>query len=778
MARFQGLPVDEEPKSPRFGGSPAEVPSPSTLDVELPPEPTNTFDVGKIPESAVYGGVAGFFSPEILKGSAKVAGMFPQTRAMAPMLEVAGEAAKGRRVSGALAGSFAGGVGETGAQSTKALGGGPVAQEAVRLATEVLVPSGIAAAGRNLPITREYLKDITEGGYKDATERFAQRLRGGASAQAREAQDQVIAALEREAAFLRAQGKAQADEILSNAEREAAMLAPTNAQQAAQIRQAARDRANNILGDIDRQIRFKRAALSRTRGVISEAERIPGGTRALIGEPMEATEVGTALRDRITQVQGGRIAAREAQIKADKEKVAQEVQAKQGAGNYVENMPQYKALLADLEERLGISRGGVSDPLKAERDQGVRAALQSVYDALKPRRVMLEDGRVIAKPTGFDAIDTVRRRLGEAYRNPTAEGYGAIGQGYSKNYYQALSEILGEYSDAKKQLIGNYETLSRDLDIFKTAAGKKATAVERFDPDTFKTYASELPANYFANRESVKDLIELTGGDRRFVEQQAASYVARQLEGITSPAAMANWERTNRDWLVEFPALQSSVNRYMQALGFSERRVGRTTEVAKALKADIPKIPQLARKEAADIVKQADKEAGALERGGAATLTGARQTAREVQAASSAKAKLLSSLGKDPVVAFDELIRGGNTDRLREAAPVIQSDQELRRQFLEGLRISISRINPADMEDKYLREIQPAMLNVGLLTERQAKQIADQVRLIELTVNPDRKLQALGAAIRNAVTGTAGAVTSRGMEALGLSFTEPFLGGE
>lgn len=762
---------DEKPKGRNLL---SEVPEPATNLKST--EEDFVADPFKIPETAAYGAAFGAFTPEILKGAGKVAGVFPQTRPLAPMLEVAGEAARGRRTTGALAGGFSAGAGETAAQTVGMFGGGPVARESARLGAEVLAPAGIVAAGRNLPITREFLKDITEGGYKEATQRFADRLRGGAAAQERKAQDAVIAGLEREASALRAQGKSQADQIIAQAEAEAARLAPTNAQQAAQIRQAARNQANNILADIDRQIAFRRAALSRTRGVIAEAERIPEGARALIGEPREATEVGTTLRDRITQVQGERLAAREAQIKADKAAVLADVQAKQAAGKLVSDLPEYKELLNFLAVKSGIGKAGKEAPLSAERDPGTVNALQTLYNSLKPRRIETADGKVEELPTGFDAIDTIRRRLGEAYRNPTAEGYGAIGQGYARDLYKRLSEILGKYSEPKKQLIANYETLSRDLDVFKTGAGQKATAVERFDPDRFKTYASELPSNYFANRESVRDLIELTGGDRRFVEQQAASYVARQLEGIKTQQAATNWENANRDWLVEFPGLQGAVNRYLQSLGYAERRIPRAEKTAKILKTQIPTIPELAQKRAGEVIKAGEREAAALERPGAQLLTGARQGAREVQAQASAKARLLSSLGKDPVEAFDELIRKGNTDRLRAAAPIIQSDPELQRQFLEGVRISISRIDPKEMADSYRRLIQPALLNTGLIDQRQAKQIADQIRLVELSVAPERRAMAITSAIRNAITGTGGAGASRLMESLGLSFTAPFLG--
>jgi hypothetical protein len=220
------------------------------------------------------------------------------------------------------------------------------------------------------------------------------------------------------------------------------------------------------------------------------------------------------------------------------------------------------------------------------------------------------------------------------------------------------------------------------------------------------------------------------------------------------------------------------VNRYLESLGFAERRIPRTEAVAKALKTEIPKIPELAQKRAGQIVKGAEKEAAALERPGAALSAEARTAARETQAAASVKAKLLSSLGKDPAKAFDELVRGGNTDRLRAAAPVIKSDPEIQNQFLEGVRITLSRVNPQEMADSYRRYIQPALLDTGLIDAKQAKQIADQVRLVEMSVAPERRAMAITSAIRNAVTGTAGAASSRLMESLGLSFTQPFLGGQ
>ncbi len=752
----------------------SEVPTPSGRNLLAEPEKTEapedrTFDVGQIPESAAFSAVAGALSPEILKYGGRAVSMYPGTRPLGTMMEVAGEAMKGRRGMAAVGGGLSGGAGETVGQTLKVMGAPKPVQIGGQIATEALGPSLVTSLGKGLPITRQFLKDVEEGGLREAGSRYLERMRGGAPATTREPAEAVIARLEKEAADIRSAGQTRANEIMAAAEARIAALDPGNKAAAEALRRQARDEAAATLFAANQKVMQQTEALRKVKQQqrFGPQLRVGEGTRMLVGQPKEAGEVGDALRQKVVQEQGERLAVRKAQVKADQDAVVTEVSTKQAKGDLIQNTGEYQDILSNLRKKLGIGQEGKAFPLESETDPGVRASLQKVYDALEPKK---------NRPIGFDAVDTVRRRLGEAFKNEMSD-YGAIGQGYARDLYKQLSGAMGNYSPAKKNLISNYENLSRELDVFGTKRAKKATAVERFDDTRFQADAASLPSEYFRTKESVNDLIELTGGDRKFVEQQAASYVARQLEGVKTPDAAATFERNNREWLTEFPGLQASVNRYMDSLGFAETRGRRLTEAAKALKTSIGELPTTAQREAKRITTEAEAQAKGIEGRVAGPRAEAARAGRTAQAEANARARLLSSIGgQDPVKAFDALVERGNTARLREAAPVIKSDPQIADQFVEGVKITLSRVDPAMLADKYNRLVQPALLDTGLITPAQAKELARQVQLVELTVNPDRKLMEIGRIIKNAVVGEAGARGSRLTESLGLDLSGSVMG--
>lgn len=764
----------------------AEVPTAgkNLLETQAKPDAAledRTFDVGQIPESAAFSAAAGALSPEILKYGGRAVSLYPPTRPLGTMMEVAGEAMRGRRGMAAVGGGLSGGSGEAVGQTLKVMGAPKPVQIGGQIATEALGPSILTSFGRGLPITREFLKDVEEGGMKAAGERYLSRMRGGAPATAREPAEKVIARLEQEATDIRTAGKNQADQIMANAEAQIAALQPGMQSQAAAIRQQARDQAAAALFAAQRKAEQQTAALRRIKqeSQFGVQTGVGEGTRRLIGEPREATDVGAALREKIVQEQGTRLDARRAQFKADEQTLRADVDAKQARGELLQNTPEYRDILTKLRKKLGIGEEGKMAPLEMETDPGVRASLKKVYDALQPnekgRGFVSEEGIAMPAQIGFDAIDTVRRRLGEAFKSEMSD-YGAIGQSYARDLYKDLSKAMGKYSEPKKKLIENYENLSRELDVFGTKRAQKATAVERFDDTRFQADAASLPTEYFKTRDSVRDLVALTGGDKKFVEQQAASYVARQLEGVRTPDAAATFERNNRDWLQEFPALEGSVKRYIDSLGFAATRERRLTGAAKALKTQIGELPTTAQREAKTIVSEAEKQAKALEGRVAGPRAEAARAGRTAQAEANAKARLLSSLGKDPANAFDDLIRRGNTERLRAAAPVIKSDPQVADDFVKGVQISLSRVDPARLADTYGRLVQPALLDTGLLNPQQARNLARQVQLVDLTVNPDRKLMEIGRIIKNAVVGEAGARGSRLTESLGLDLSGTVMG--
>ena len=776
--------VDIAPPKPRRNLLADEVP-PARMpaQTEPTPEPPPAFDVAKIPESTTYGAIGGAIAPEILKygGRALQYSPFGQPAAgtVGRGMEVSGEALRGRRGLTAASGAVGGGLGETVTQTSLSMGApSPVAYGA-GLLTSMFAPTAIGQFASRTPWLSGLMRKAEEAGYGDAAAKFAAELRKGMPATARAPQEQVVNALEREAQSLRSNAQAEANRILSEAESQISRLAPEATQQANQIREAARQQANNILGQVDRQIAQRQRALREVsqRQQFGEQTRVPEGTRRLIGQPREATDVGTSLRNRIVSVQGARLQARKTQADADKQTVAKEVAAKQQANQFVSDLKEYKTLLEDLKAKAGIDETGVKRALETEVDPGIKKVYQDLYNALAQRKVKTDDGKEKNIPTGFDSIDNVRRRLGEAYRNPTAEGYGAIGQNAARDLYKKLSEILGEYSPAKRQFMSNYEELSRELDLFRTAAGRKATAVDRYDPERFVTDPAKLPSDYFSTRTAVQDLIELAGNDRRFVENQAASYVARQLENVRTPQAASEFEARNRDWLLEFPNLRASVDRYINALGFAETRGQRLTEAAKALRTDIKDLPIRAQKEAKARVTEAEAQAKALEGRTGRISAQATKQAAEVKSSAAAQARMLERSPKqDQVNYFDSLISSGDTRALDAASSVIKRDPQLMDSFLQGVRVTLSRMQPTEVVDNYRRLVRPALSRLELASDSQLRQIDKQIQLIEASTTPELRATFISNLVPNAVAGGGGMGTSRLMDTLGLSFASPYLG--
>jgi hypothetical protein len=762
-----------------------EVPVSPNLNAAFEPVSSDTgdFDVAKIPESTAYGTAFGLAMPEIMRYGGKALQFSPYGQPAAGTLgrsmEVSGEALRGRRTASAVTGGVGGFTGETGYQLARSMGAPEPVATGVGIVSGMVGPTAIGRLAARSPFLGEQIRKAEETGFGEAVSRFASRLRGGKPAESRAAMEQVVRALEDEAQVIRTRGQQQADQIMSTAEAEIARLGPGAAQQAADIRRRATDQAAAVLFRARQQVDQRQRALRDVTQRMRFGEQTTAGetARRAVGQPAEATDVGESLRQRITSVQGQRIKARSDQATADKKAVTDEVNLKQSSGEKIADRDDYKGLINELEQRLGIGEVGKAAPFAEMTEPRTRRTFQEIYSVLKPTQSEVE-GVVRTPEVSFESLDALRRRLGEVYRSPPAEGAAALDSQIAGDFYKKLSQVLGEYSPAQKQFISNYEQLSKELNVFKGAAGRKATAIDRYDPEAFVTDPAKLPANYFSTRTAVQDLIELTGGDKPFVEKQAASFVARQLEGVRTPQAAAEFEARNRDWLREFPALKKSVDDYVEALRFAETRGTRLTGAAKALRTEIGELPIRARKEAADVRKAAEAEAKAAEGVTGAVSSEAREAAKRTKAAAMAQARMLDRTPKqDQVRYFDSLISSGDTDVMEAASTVIKRSPELQDSFLEGARITLSRMDPREVGDKYRREVRPALEKLGLASASQLNKIDQQIRLIETAGVPELRPGLAMTAIRNTLAATAGMSTSRLMDALGLSFAEPTLGG-
>ena len=790
MAR--NLLVDDEPVSRPRNLLADEVPIPrQEPDIKDGEGPDRRFDVGKIPESGFYGFLGGLAAPTALKYGGKALQMSPIGQPAAGTLgrgmEVSGEALKGSRLASGISGAGLSAAEESIMQLGNVLGLPEPVSYGVAAATTAGAPTLASALLRNRPITRQFLGDV-DAGFKQAGERFASRIRGDIDEFDISAQQRVIRALEDEAGRIKQTGQQRANEIMGKAEAEIAQLAPGAEAQAAQIRQRARDEAAATLfaarQQADQRAIEIRQIENRARQATQRFEgRVPQAQQA-IGRPAEMTDIGNALRERILKVQGDAIAKRKKDYDDGKVAVAQEVAQKESRGDFVRDREDFKAIIEEAKQRGGIGAAVTEAPEMVAATPQLRSFYKQLYGMLSGQGAQQE---IAGKATGklkldFNQIDEVRRLLGDSFSKPVAEGYTSLQQKAERDLYMRLSEILGNYSPKKKDLISTYKDESQGLNIFKTAKGKKATATDAYNDSAYVTDPSQLPKAYFVSRTGVEDLIQLTGGDRNLVEQQAKAFVARQLQQAKTADQVRGFQDSYSELLGVFPDLGRAVNQFADQLAQTTRVTSRLGELQKGLGTELKALPQTltqAQKEAARITKAGEAEAKAAMGAVPGMRTEAGQTARQAQAEANKMASMLTRQGNQSRIAFfDQLATSGDTPRLLAAAPAIKSNPQILNDFVEGLRSSLSRIDPAQLPSRYGLEIQPSLLEAGLITPQQAKQIADQVRLVAMTADPNSLPIRTAALIRNAMVANIGVGGSRLMESLGLSFTEPYLGGQ
>lgn len=775
------------------------VPTPSVTEARATPE-RERLSPSRVGGAALMGGAAGAVLPEALGIASLVPG--PQS----PFLAAGSLLAKGARGAGALTGALAGAGGELAGQVERRYGqpgktvldlpGIQMTREDVaRLGGEFAapaVPSVGAKLIRGVPLARQAmvaLEKYSGVGGKALQEQAAggamARIRGKESATEtsyyRDIFDQlqkVDSVAKDEANRNIASAGLKADEILSAARLKASTILSTDRAAAEQIMADGEAQAQQLVKDaIDsaaQKAGIRRRAESAGRkaeaGAVQSAQQIGNVNRT-------NADTGTTLRDKIVSVQGDRIASRQNQFKADEKVVLDEVAARESSGDFIENLPEYKAILDRLDQRLLKGKVGREQVTAETTEQGILSQLERVAGALKPQIRQIgvdEQGNPVTKkfPVSFNAIDELRRKLGQAAFGKEAEGYEAIGADNAKTLYRELSELQAKFAPSKKNLIANYEEASRTLDPFRTGAGKKATAVERFGDDIYKTDASTLPGTYFSTRQSVKDLIELTGGDKPFVESAASDYVARQLQG-KNVDGVKKFVFDNKEWLQEFPGLSSRIDSYVKALSRSERVGPRTEALAKGLKTEIKTLPVEAEAAAGKVMTQAEKDAQRkLKESQAAAKQVLKEGERQAKEASGAAGKARQLLGAgDPVKQIEGLILNGQTERLAQVAPYINADAGLKDSFKKAVDISLSRMNPNQIYDEFTRIIRPALENTGLITKAQGDDLAKRIRIVQLTLEPSKVAETVrwivGTGLSGEIGQAAAPIGQTGIEATG-----------
>ena len=692
-------------------------------------------DVGT---SAAIGGATGFFTPQIAMGAGQIMEKIPykpvQMAGRAMQAAVPSLTGLKQQSIGAATGAFSGATGETAGQVAELAGApAPIAESARILGSlapvEILTSGarGASALLRKFSPTAANTSMLLRSVMDDV----------GAANLAGAKREEVMRRINelRQAPFTTDAQKKLYDVIAKDVQ--------TMTGSAAQEAQAL-ERSGTREG-LEAQRRAKGFAglsgeVSETKATI--LQRAKDSLRNLGDATRELSDVGRTLRDRIVARFDEQSLNRSEAYLNQKAIRDAEVQKKEGAGVLVNSLPEFKTMISDLRSKLLIGQEARKQATAPVTEKGLLNAYNNIYEAVNGRRVMAgvnEQGNPVYKtyPSSFEALDAVRRKLGDVAFGKEVAGYEGLTRKVAEDYYIKLSNIQSKYAgEAQDVLQRDYEIASRLVDKFKTKAGAKATAMDRIDATKFATDDKALPGTFFNSRQSVADAIELVG-DAALVEREAANFVAKNLNGKDASAAKT-WitSKQNSDFLSALPNVRRSAEAYITNLERAEARAVGATKVEKRLGVEqkqavreAEKAPELGAKEAGKVTQEADKEA----------------------------ARILGTA--EPAARVSEIILSGDRTLWDRVAPAIAAAPKGREILGESVRQVLADKATQGVFGAmrfYDTSLKDSLLRTGLIGRREADQISRQLQEIaSVSISEAEKLTFMGRLIKNAIVGYA-----------------------
>jgi cell division septum initiation protein DivIVA len=754
-------------------------------------------DVGK---AFATGAGIGAFTPEILTGLGLASAAFPLTAPLSPALLTAGQVTRGGRTATALStGLFSGGsklAGETvdmlGAKDKPIAIPGTGRSVPAGEFTENIVAFGapaVAGAAKSLilkaPLVHNAILYFKQAGgkdnYSEAAARelanFRNRVRVNDLLQSNRSAARVSEvetkpyrelfdfiqtkdeATQNAVAMQLSSAQKAADEVLAQYSARANQVITTNRNEAQRLINEGDARAKQIIDDVVNQQKQKLGIARRAESAARRAGVAPQETLNSIGN-VNATnaEIGGSLQQRVVRNLSSEQGALSSQYNVDRKVVNDIVAQNEARGVGVSQTAAYADLRNYLDSRLLKGKFGREAKFAPVTESQQRAVYDNILRAIDDQQIFMgisQEGQPVYRqvPTSFEALDHVRRKLGEVYDGKAVEGYDGLLKEQAKDLYGKIRKIQVEYTNgAYDDVLKKYAEGKGAVNQLGIPTGKKLTKTDTVNPEYLTYDPSGLPNEFFSSRKKVADLINLTR-DAGYVEQQAANHIARSFKDKDAKF-VERYVFDNKEWLDLFPGLQSRVNAHLAAMKRTESVVPKSEALARSLRTEVKGIPGIAQKEAAAVTKEAGATAKTLEQDAKRQAADIMREGKEEAKRLSASAKQAESLlGKgDPVVEMEKIITSGETQRLIAIAPLIKESPKAMQDFDRALRITLSRENPTGIYDKWERLMRPALTNTGLITEAEAANISKRINTVRLTLEPSAAAQTMISIIRNGAT--------------------------
>ena len=663
-------------------------------------------------------------------------------------------------------------------------------------------------ARKNIIAKQQQLQADFQSAAGDANN-LAQQIKNAAEQQAGRLQSQFEASMIK----LEKAQKESSDLAITNARNEADRIMAEARNQEPMLRQAAQKRADDILsqGQKDAELIRNEAkqTISRLREVASRARQTgqhrvtqARGGFGQVGQPANVADIGAEARNLIdTRLQRLR-SDRQTAADANMGGAFAEAEAKEKAGSRIKQTTAFRSgveLINDILRNPDTKMSNVNLPQ-------IRDQLNRVKSAITGRTVA-EDGSVVDRDVSFRSLEYLRRFLGDRASGLPAEGFDAIGQQQASKLKEIVENIQREFVPGFGKALDQYKVDSQPISQFKSKFGKAITGREDYDFSKFSTFAADLPAQIFKNRDTVDEAIALSGGNAQQLEQLARQFVSDQIQQKNGKQ-IADFLFENRGWLERFPQLRQDINTFASTLGTAESVASRRERLASALGTQIGSLRKTTAKEIKDVRKEAQKLAekqvpeaekeAALALSAAQKLADIRLQAGQTEAqklADALEAQRVASAGKvskkteeimgeakkqtksvmpeavatpeeavqsvlgnkNPAQAIESMLTGSKSiEDTRRLASYLGNDRRTKQDFLSALEMSLSRVAPEKLNDVFERNVIPALEGSALVAPKEIDQLRRQVQVINRVVDPNRRVEAAARVFRAVLAGSAG----------------------
>lgn len=617
-------------------------------------EPTVLERAKKVGEESLTGGIFGAVAPEMMQATGQgikrvgqAAGPYGRIpTAVGSALEAGGVAMKGARPASFFAGTIGGAGGETAGQIVESKYGPGLGAETARLLGATLTPVPLeylgtqtgkligTLAGKFVPgmaTAKTVGQLLQEQNIKPQSLTAEQRafiekkiadIRGGQ--RSIEAEKEIVEMLKagagkitQQAAMtadqLEAAARSQSQSILSEAQQtaqrirdSARALSPAQRQISEADAQSVLQKGQQEAARIEKQFRDQIAEMRSKAGKLTT--RAAKGTEeakkslAAIGTPQTPTETGRSIRDATTPIFENLKKVRSDNAEKFKGEAFGEALNKERAGQKVSDTPAFKDALTAIANAIK----NPETKLRNVSINEVEAQLLKVRNALDPVKEV--DGVAVGQPVSFQGLENLRRFLRDRAYGLPAEGFDAIGQRQAGDLADAVEAIQKQFSPKITKFLEQYRADSEPLNRFKTKLGEAIVGKEEFDMARFATDPADLAGKVFKSETSVKDLMQLLGGNARNAEQFARSFVASKLQDA-SGKDIQKFVTSNADWLNQFPQLRQQLEAAATTIGRAEGFGGARTTLADTLRTGATKLADVIPSKTGAVLSKAEQEA-------------------------------------------------------------------------------------------------------------------------------------------------------------------------